>query len=101
MIKGALSGTATQQRLTHVIGPHPKDSLLSIKSWKNSKLEELCLSEVGHQFTQASNTPFLQPPLMNHFSEANVFTKVFEVLKGTFQYPPSMNPMASHLIQVL
>jgi len=31
--------------------------------------------EAGQCFTQAVNTPFLQPPLFQHFSECNVYTK--------------------------
>jgi len=47
------------------------------------------LVEAGWQFTQASHTPFLQPPRVELFTESNMYTAVFkQVLQGTFKCPP-------------
>jgi len=102
MIKKALLVQDHHQGLTHVVGPHPANITICIKSSSKAELEQLCLEEVGWHFTQAANTLFLQPPLLALFLEANVFTKSFnQVLAGTFAYPPGTDPMAIHLIMVL
>jgi len=66
------------------------------------ELEQLCLEEAGCQFTQAANTPFLQPPLLKVFLEASMFSKAFDqVLAGTFICPPGTDPMAIRLIKAM
>jgi len=60
------------------------------------------LAEAGRRFTQAHHTPFLQPPLVTIFTEANIHTKAFnQVLQGTFQCPPGTDPMAQWLLAAL
>jgi len=67
-----------------------------------AELEQLCLEEVGRQFTQAANTLFLQPPLLKVFLEANVLTKAFnQVLTGTFICPLDTDPMVIRLIHAV
>jgi len=102
MIKKVLAIPDQWQGLAHVIGPNFEDPSKQIKSSLKAELKKLCLEEAGHCFTQASTTPFLQPPLLNFFSEANVFTKAFkQVLAGTFICPPDTDPMAQRLIQAM
>jgi len=77
-----------------VIGPNLLDPATQIKLSSKAKLEKLCLEEAGCQFTQATSTPFLQPPLLEISLEANVFSKAFDqVLAGIFECPLGMDPM--------
>jgi len=65
-------------------------------------LENLCLAEASRRFTQAAKTPFLQPPLLKLFTEANLLTKAFDqVLEGTFECPEGINAMTQHLLSAL
>jgi len=81
-----LSGSAPQQGLTHMIGPILMDCECHVKSRTKSKQQQLCLAAAGQQFIQASNTPFLLPPLVDLFLEANLFATAFkQVFEGTFQ----------------
>jgi len=60
------------------------------------------LAAAGRQFTQAADMPFLQPPLLQLFTESNIYTPVFnQVLNKTFVCPSRMDPMAQRLIQAL
>jgi len=47
MIKSALARLTTWRGLTHVIGPHPVDPNLCIKSKTKAELEAMCLLEAG------------------------------------------------------
>ncbi len=85
-----------------MIGPNSADPSTQIESSSKAELEKLCLEEAGHHFTQAASTPFLQPPLLEIFSEANVFSQAFnQVLAGTFKCHMGMDPMAICLIQAM
>jgi len=102
MIKPAMSGMATRQGLNHVIGPHPEDNTHCTQSRTKTELEHLCLVEAGRCFTQASTTPFLQPPLLDIFTKANLSTKAFDqVLDGAFKCPEDTDEMARHLLMAL
>jgi len=85
-----------------VIGPNSADPNNRIESSSKAELKQLCLEEAGCCFTQASTTLFLQPPLLDLFSGANMFTTAFEqVLAGTFICPLDTDPMAQRLIQAM
>jgi len=88
---------------THIIEPlHPNDSNLQVESLTKTKLEHLCLSEAGQHFIKASNTPSLQPPLIDLFTKVNVHTVASnQVLAGMFICPENTDPMACCLIQAL
>jgi len=60
------------------------------------------LEEVGHHFTQASSTPFLQDPLISIFSETGSTAKAFEeVLEGTFIPPDQCHDFTKKLLATL
>jgi len=102
IIKQALGTMDYCKGLTHVIGPHSNNSNLWVESLTKAKLEQLCLAEAGRHFTQASTMSFLQPPLINLFTEANMYTDAFDqVFAGTFICPKNTDPMAQFLIQAL
>jgi len=51
---------------------------------------------------QVANMPFLQPPLLQIFTESNIYTHAFDqVLNGTFICPPGTDPMVQCLITAL
>jgi len=65
-------------------------------------LETLCLAEAGRRFTQAATTPFLQTPLIELFTEANLATQAFDqVLAGTFECPEEADVMTKRLLEAL
>ncbi len=102
MVKQALVGMATRQGLNHVTGPHPEDNTHHMESHTKTELEQLCLAEAGQCFTQVATTPFLQSPLLELFTGANISTKVFDqVLNRMFECPPEMDKMAQHLLTAL
>jgi len=51
------------------------------------ELEQACLAEAGQRFTQAGNTPLLNPPLIKIFGELGNPKEVAKVLEGTFSPP--------------
>jgi len=72
------------------------------KSQMKAELEYMCLVEARWQFTQASHTPFLQPPQVELFTESNMYTAVFkQVLQGTLNAPQETDLVAMHLLQAL
>ncbi len=94
MIKLAMAGTAPRQGLNHVIGPNQSDPTQQTESKTKTELENLSLAEAGRRFTQAAKTPFLQPPLIGIFTEANLSTQAFDqVLDRTFECPEGLNEM--------
>jgi len=94
MIKAVLTDTQSRHGLNHVIGPNLSDPMKRIESKTKTELENLCLAEAGRQFTQAANTPFLQTPLLQIFTEANLGTKAFDqVLEGTFVCPEAVDDL--------
>jgi len=102
MIIKALAIQDQWRGLTHVISSNLVDHSTWIKTLSKAELEKLCLEEAGCWFTQAASTLFLQPPLLEIFLEANVFSKVFDqVLAGTFKCPTGTDPMVICLIQAM
>jgi len=102
MIKQALLGPVACQGLNHVIRPNSLDNTSHIESSTKLELEQLCLSKARRCFTQAATMPFLTSPLVEIFTEANLFTQAFDqVLEGTFECPPNTDPFAKCLIQAL
>jgi len=102
IFKPAMLGMATRQGLNHVIGPHPEDNTHCTQSRTKTELEHLCLVEAGRRFTQVSTTPFLQCPLLDLFTKANLSSKVFDqVLDRTFKCLADTDEMARHLLRAL
>jgi len=42
------------------------------------ELESACLAKASNQFTQAKDTPFLQPPLLEAFGETGFQSRAFD-----------------------
>jgi len=102
MIKAALAGTTSRRGLNHVIGPTPSDPTQRTESKTKTELETLCLAEARRRFMQAANTPFLQAPLLQIFTEANLVTKAFnQVLAGTFVCPDVVDELMKRLLWAL
>jgi len=67
-----------------------------------AQVEQACLEEAGWRFTQANQTPFLQPPLLNDFGEIGVDRPAFHaVLEGWYMVLPGCNPAAAKLLATL
>jgi len=97
-----MAGTAPRQGLNHVIGPNQSDPTQQTESKTKTELENLSLAEAGRRFTQAAKTPFLQPPLIGIFTEANLSTQAFDqVLDRTFECPEGLNEMMWCLLSAL
>jgi len=87
--------------LNQVWGPQLNNPAVRQESTSKTKLDAMCLAEAGQRCTLACHTPFLQPPLLNIFTEA-IHTQAFDqVLQGTFQCPPGTDPMAQQLLATL
>ncbi len=60
------------------------------------------MAEASRRFTQAATMPFLQAPLLELFTEANLATKAFDqVLAGTFVCPDRVDEMTKQLLLAL
>jgi hypothetical protein len=64
-------------------------------------IEAACLAENDARFSQSSNTPFLQEPLLSDFGLLGRPTTIEQVLKGTYEPPPTADPYAQLLLQFL
>jgi len=88
--------------LNNVWGPTLDNPSEHQASKSKADLELMCLAEASQRFTQVSHTPFLSPPLVQIFTEFNVYTPAFEqVLQGTFESPDGTDPMTTRLIKAL
>jgi len=102
IIKAALAGTTPRYGLNHVIGPTPSELTQWMESKTKTELETLCLAEAGRQFTQVATNPFLQTPLIELLTKANLVTKAFDqVLAGTFECPEGVDKMTECLLSAL
>jgi len=98
----AMGTTSIQQGLNQVWGPNPTNPMARHELTSKSKLELMCLEEAGRRFTQASHTLFLETPLVELFTEHNVYNTAFkQVLQGSFQCPPGTDLMAGRLLKAL
>ncbi len=74
----------TRLKPCHWTSPHGQHCWAESRT--KTELEHLCLVEAGRRFTQASQTPFLQPPLLELFTKVKLSTKAFDqVLDGMFE----------------
>jgi len=88
--------------LSTVWGPAHHNPTECQSSKTKGKSEIMCLEEAGRRFTQARHTPFLSSPLVEIFTEYNVYTTAFEqVLQGTFVCPTGTDTMTQRLIAAL
>jgi len=95
-IAAAMGNGGERKGLNHVWGPNINNEPSCHESQTKAELECMCLAEARRRFTQASHTPFLQSPLVELFTEHNVYTAAFEqVLQGMFSCPPDTDPAAA------
>ena len=64
-------------------------------------IERACLAENERQFRQASDTPFMQPPLVGLVGPLGMGPAADSILRGDFDAPPGIDPYALKLIQHL
>jgi len=69
---------AKQKGLTHICSPHPAIPTAWLESMTKFELEQLCWAKAGCCFMQATDTPFLQPLLLQAFTEYNIYTQAFD-----------------------
>jgi len=83
-----------------VIGPDPDAGHQVFKA--KGDLEQACIKEAGHQFTQASDTPLLSSPLVDLLGEMGKGSQTFkQILEGTFDPPMACNPFTVKLLRHL
>jgi len=88
--------------LSTVWGPALHNSSECQSSKTKGELEIMCLEEAGRRFTQAWHTPFLCAPLVEIFTEHNVYTTAFEqVLQGIFRCPTGTGLLMQKFIKAL
>ena len=61
-------------------------------------IERACLEENERRFNQASNTPFLQPPLFDEVGPLGTGPAVPEILRGEYVPPTGTDPYAVKLL---
>ena len=64
-------------------------------------MEQALLDENKRRFTQASDTPFLQPPLLQMVGALGTGPSVEAILQGTFTIPEEVDEWAARLIPFL
>lgn len=64
-------------------------------------IERVRLPENKQRFYQASNTPFVQPPLLDLVSPLGIGPGAESILAGTFEPPEGTDPYACKLIEML
>ena len=83
-----------------VLAPHPLTGVETEMSTKED-IERACLAENERQFRQASDTPFMQPPLLGLVGPLGMGPAADSILRGDFDAPPGIDPYALKLIQHL
>lgn len=66
-----------------------------------SDIEKALASENERRFRQASDTPFLQPPLYDLVGPLGTGPSVADILSGCFQPPPGLDPFLQKFIEQL
>ena len=69
-----------------------------IKVSTKEGIEQACLEENMHHFSQASNTPFLQPPLAAQVGQIGIGPGATAILDGMFHVPNGTDEWAVKLI---
>jgi len=98
-VRWALQSSTRQGALQAVTGPTPEGPRQEFST--KAALEKACLEEAGRRFTQASDTPMLQPQMLQKFGEIGANRPEFKkVLAGRSQLPTD-NIYTTKLLQQL
>ncbi len=96
-VKTALGKVITHRPLAIVSEPESTGSRRECTT--RQALEQACLAEAGHRFTQANTTPCFQTPIWEIFGELGVNRKAFDqVLAGTFEPPPTCDQFTKKVL---
>ena len=71
--------------MSHVIAPNEQGGWVEMR--QKEDIERACLDELQQKFRQASDTPFLQPPLLDWLGPIGADDNADSVLDGTFTLP--------------
>lgn len=64
-------------------------------------IEDACIQENISRFTQSENTPPMQEPLLSSLGFLANMQDSYDILQGTYNPPPSIDPYAALLLQEL
>jgi len=82
--------------ISYVVAPNEAGELVDMQSKED--IEQACLQESNHCFWQASNTPFLQPPLFDEISSLGFNPAGDAILNGFFEISEGTDPYTAKLI---
>ena len=99
-IRRTNSTARTSGGLSAISVKHPDGT--TIHHTDKATMEEACLAEACSRFTQANDTPFLTPPLLNELGLLDCYAPPFdEIAEGIYQPPAGTTPGASSLLSKL
>jgi len=98
LIKNA-TNKARSGGISMVIAPNENGERVECRT--RSEIETACLKENKRRFYQASNTAFLQPPLLDLVGPLGTGPAAQSILDGTFDPPEGTDPYAVKLIEML
>ena len=91
-----VNGKLRAGAVTSVIAPDRQGVWREVTSKKD--VEDALIAENIRRFSQAQDTPFLQEPLLSAVGPVGTSMGAEEILNGTFQLPPGVDPYAAKLI---
>jgi len=101
-VKQVLGNRAVHARLCQVTAPVSTEDNKRETITTKQELEKAYLDKAQHFFTQAANTPMLQPPMIDLLGIDNVDSPAFhQILDSTFECPQDCDPYIHKLIPYL
>ena len=94
-----MNGKLRSGSVTSVVAPN--EAGVWIEVTEKEAMEKALLDENERRFTQARNTPFLQPPLLQLVGTMGTGPAAEDILQGTFNIPEGVDEWAARLIPFL
>jgi hypothetical protein len=85
--------------VTSVIAPDELGGQMEMTS--KSNMEQAIMAENESKYHQASQTPFMLPPLVNNFGYLGIGPHSDSVLQGEYHVPPKVDMYTTKFIQHL
>lgn len=92
-------GTSKGGGITSVIAPDGTGSYVELTS--KSDMERAIMDENERKYRQASQTPFMVPPLLDDFGYLGIGPNAQSVMTGEYVTPPNVDPFTSKFIDQL
>jgi hypothetical protein len=82
--------------VTSVIAPDEAGDLVEMTS--KTDMERAIMVENESKYHQASQTPFIQPPLVHYFGYLGIGPSADAVMQGEYQIPPEVDSYMAKFI---